>query len=29
MLGRLMDRCARSVAVSGTHGKTTTTGMAA
>ncbi len=29
MLGRLMDRYARSVAVSGTHGKTTTTGMTA
>lgn len=29
MLGRLMDRYAKSVAISGTHGKTTTTGMAA
>ncbi len=29
MLGRLMDRYGRSVAISGTHGKTTTTGMAA
>lgn len=29
MLGRLMARYPRSVAVSGTHGKTTTTGMAA
>ena len=29
MLGRLMARHPRSVAVSGTHGKTTTTGMAA
>lgn len=29
MLGRLMARCKRSVAVSGTHGKTTTTGMTA
>lgn len=29
MLGRLMARYRRSVAISGTHGKTTTTGMAA
>ena len=29
MLGRLMARYPRSVAVSGTHGKTTTTGMTA
>lgn len=29
MLGRLMDRYARSIAISGTHGKTTTTGMTA
>ena len=29
MLGRLMARYARSVAITGTHGKTTTTGMAA
>jgi UDP-N-acetylmuramate--alanine ligase len=29
MLGRLMARYPRSVAISGTHGKTTTTGMAA
>jgi UDP-N-acetylmuramate--alanine ligase len=29
MLGRLMDRYGRSIAVSGTHGKTTTTGMVA
>ena len=29
MLGRLMSRYRRSVAVSGTHGKTTTTGMVA
>ena len=29
MLGRLMARYSRSVAVSGTHGKTTTTGMTA
>lgn len=29
MLGRLMSRYPRSIAISGTHGKTTTTGMAA
>lgn len=29
MLGRLMDKFDRSIAVSGTHGKTTTTGMIA
>lgn len=29
MLGRLMDGYARSIAISGTHGKTTTTGMIA
>ena len=29
MLGRLMDRYANSVAITGTHGKTTTTGMTA
>ena len=29
MLGRLMTRYSRSVAISGTHGKTTTTGMTA